>query len=61
MDIKSLQERKKAIELQLQQKTSQLQGIENARSQLTAEVLELRGKLNLLNELLKEIPEDKPK
>lgn len=61
MEKTSLQERKKAIELQLQQKTSQLQGIENARNSLTTEVLELRGKLNLLDELLKETPENKPK
>lgn len=50
----NLLERKKTLEGFLQQKVSEFQNIENLRNKLTTEIIELKGKLDLLNELIKE-------
>jgi hypothetical protein len=54
MDLK---EKKKNLETLLSQKISQLQNTENIRNQLTNEVLELKGKVEMLNELISETKE----
>lgn len=43
--------RKKALEAMLQQKMTDLQQLETARNTTVTEIVELRGKLQLLNEL----------
>lgn len=50
----NLQERKLNTDTLLQQKVRELQKLEEARNALTTEVLELRGKVNLLTELIQE-------
>jgi len=54
MDIQTLTEKKKVLNETLSQKVAELQQMENARNQLTTEIIELRGKINLIEELLKE-------
>ena len=44
-------ERKKTLEVVLQQKMNQLQQIETARNGLVTEIVQIQGKLELLNEL----------
>ena len=47
----SIQERKKALEIVYQQKIEQLRQIESQRNELTTEIVQIRGKLDLLKEL----------
>lgn len=59
-----LEEKKKALEVELQQKVQQFQNADNIRNSLANEITEMRGKLQMLNELIteepsKEIPEEK--
>ena len=54
----NLKERKKDLETQLQEKVDRFQNIESVRNQLANEITEMRGKLQMLNELIDE--ETKP-
>ena len=56
MDLK---ERKTQIESELKIKLENFQRLENTRNQLSSEIIELRGKLALIEELLKEETEKK--
>ena len=47
-------ERKKALEATLQQKMKELQQIEAMRNSITVEIIQIRGKIELLEELLKD-------
>ncbi len=47
-------ERKKALEAVLQQKANELQQLETARNNLVTEIVQIQGKIGLLNELEKE-------
>jgi hypothetical protein len=58
MDKKILEEKKKILESELQQKISQLQNVENIRNQYANEIVEIQGKIKMLEELIKESPED---
>ena len=49
-----LEEKKKALEVELQQKVQQFQNADNIRNQLANEITEMRGKLQMLDELIKE-------
>lgn len=49
-----LEEKKKALEVELQQKVQQFQSIDNTRNQLANEITEMRGRLQMLNELIDE-------
>ncbi|HEC63659.1 MAG TPA: hypothetical protein ENI23_00030 [bacterium] len=53
-----LKEKKKTLEVQIQEKVNRFQNIENVRNQLANEITEMRGKLQMLNELIDE--ETKP-
>ena len=53
MDIKLLEEKKQNLSQLMNEKVSKLQQIENTRNQLTTEIIELRGKISLIEELLK--------
>ena len=67
--MEKLEDKKKALEVELQQKVQQFQNADNIRNQLANEITEMRGKLQMLNELImesnqdekpsKEIPEEK--
>ncbi len=48
------QDRLKNLKDLLQQKTSQLQNIEQARGNLTQEIVQLQGKIQLMQELMAE-------
>jgi len=48
------EEKKKALELLLQQKVQQFQNADNIRNQLANEITEMRGKLQMLEELIQE-------
>ena len=56
-----LEEKKKTLEVSLQQKVQQFQNADNIRNSLANEITEMRGKLQMLEELIeessKEIPE----
>jgi len=54
MDIETLKNKKKNLSELLSRKVAELQNIENARNQFTTEIIEMRGKLALLEEILKE-------
>ena len=54
----NLQEKKIALEALVNTKLQELQGAENARNSLSAEILELKGQIKLIDEMLKE---EKPK
>ncbi len=54
-----LEERKKQLESELKIKLENFQRLEGTRNQLSSEIIELRGKLNLIEELLKEETEKK--
>lgn len=54
MDKKILEEKKKVLESQLQQKVSQLQNAENIRNQYATDIMEIRGQIKMLEELIKE-------
>lgn len=47
----NLKEKKKSLEALMQEKIQQLQKMEENRNALTTEIIELKGKLNLLTEL----------
>ena len=48
----NLEIKKKEVQELFNEKIKQLQETESIKNNLTAEILELRGKLNLINELL---------
>lgn len=50
----NLLERKKTLEGLIQRKVVEFQNIETLRNKLTTEIIELKGKVDLLNELIKE-------
>ena len=52
--IQNLDDKKKALEVLLQQKVAQMQNAENAKNQITTEVIELQGKMKMIDELIKE-------
>lgn len=52
-------ERKKTLEVMLQQKISKLQELEKMRNDLTTVIVQMQGKIELLNELEHEKSEDK--
>lgn len=52
--IQKLNDKKKALQEALQQKTLQMQNAENVKNQITTEVIELQGKLKMIDELIKE-------
>ena len=52
--IQKLKDKKKALQEALQQKTLQMQNAENVKNQITTEVIELQGKLKMIDELIKE-------
>ena len=54
MDIENLKEKKKILEQLLAQTATQLQEVENTRNQLTTKAIEIRGKVQMLDELIKE-------
>ena len=54
----NLQEKKISLETLIANKLQELQKIEDTRNNLSAEVLELRGQIKLIDEMLKE---EKPK
>jgi len=53
-DTKSLEEKKKNLSELMSRKVAELQQIENSRNQLTTEIIEIRGKIALIEEMLKE-------
>ncbi len=53
-----LEEKKKALEVELRQKVQQFQNADNIRNQLANEITEMRGKLQMLNELIMENNQD---
>lgn len=55
MDKKRLEERLKTYESLFNEKTNQLQQLENAKQQLMNEVLELNGQIKLTKELIAEV------
>jgi len=60
MNKNTLEEKKKILESQLQQKVSQLQNVENIRNQYATDIMEIRGQIKMLEELIKESSEEKP-
>lgn len=54
MDKKMLEEKKEFLTQLMQQKVGSLGQIDNARNQLTTEIVEIRGQIALLAELIKE-------
>lgn len=54
MDIEILKEKKQKLEQLLKQNIEQLQGVETTRNQLTTKIVELGGKVKMLDELIKE-------
>lgn len=52
--MSNLEERKKNLEASLNLKVTQFQNLDNARNNLANEIISLRGKLEMLEELLKE-------
>ena len=53
MDIQTLTEKKKVLNETLSQKVAELQQMENARNQLTTEIIKMQGQVSLVEELLK--------
>ena len=58
--IQKLEEKKKTLEVELQQKVQQFQNADNIRNQLANEITEMRGKLQMLNELIEESQKKNP-
>ena len=58
--MKSMQERKKALEAMLNQKIALVKQIETKRDEIITEVVRIQGKLELLNELERESSEKAP-
>ena len=53
MDIQTLTEKKKVLNETLSRKVAELQQMENARNQLTTEIIKMQGQVSLVEELLK--------
>ena len=53
MDIQTLTEKKKVLNETLSLKVAELQQMENARNQLTTEIIKMQGQVSLVEELLK--------
>ena len=49
-----LEERKKSLQELLQQKITQMQNAESVKNSITTEVIELQGKLKMIDELIEE-------
>ena len=49
-----LDDKKKALQDLLQQKAAQLQNADNIKNQITTEVIELQGKIKMIEELINE-------
>ena len=49
-----LEERKKTLEIEIQQKVQQFQNADSVRNQLANTITEMRGKLQMLDELIAE-------
>jgi len=52
--IQTYEEKKKALQSLLQQKVQQFQNADNIRNNLANEITEMRGKLQMLEELIAE-------
>jgi hypothetical protein len=59
--INNILERKNSIEQIFNQKVKELQELETYKTNLTTELLQLKGKLDLLNELTKEKTKEQSK
>ena len=63
--MSSIKERKIALNIVLQQKLNQVRQIERQRNEITTEIIQIQGKLDLLNELekeeIKEVKKEEPK
>ena len=57
--MSKLKERKQALEAVRQQKMNELQQLEAARNNIVTELVQIQGKLELLNELEHEAQDDK--
>ena len=55
-----LETRKQDLLKQIQQKSAQYNQVENVRTQLSNEILMLKGKLDILEELIEENKDSKP-
>jgi len=55
-----LEEKKKALGVELQQKVQQFQNADNIRNNLANEITEMRGKMQMLDELIKESQKENP-
>ena len=58
MDFK-LEEKKRNLEAELKQKIQQFQNTENIRNQLAGEITEMKGKLQMIDELIVEKSQEK--
>ena len=56
--MSKLDEKKKNLETELSSKAQQFQDLDNLRNNLANEILRLRGKIDMLEELLKEEKKD---
>jgi len=52
MELKDLENKKKELETLLNQKVQEFQNLEANRSSLASEIVELRGKVQMLEELI---------
>jgi len=52
MELKDLENKKKELEALLNQKVQTFQNLEVSRSNLASEIVELRGKVQMLEELI---------
>lgn len=52
--MEKLKQKQSALQVQLQQKIQQFQNADSIRNQLANEITEMRGKLQMLDELIKE-------
>ena len=52
MELKNLENKKKELETLLNQKVQTFQNLEVSRNNLASEIVELRGKVKILEELL---------
>ena len=52
-----LQAKKTSLQALLEQKVQQFQNADNIRNQLANEITELRGRIQMLDEIIKESPE----
>jgi len=54
MNKEMLENKKKILEGEIEKKMVQLQNTDNIRNQYTTEIVELRGQIKMLEELIKE-------